>query len=135
LERRGHVPRNHVLYLLSRLSQAFRDYKMNELETLRLYSHHGRSVFYVCSFTGIVCVEKETYFKLLNAFDEFLWENQFKAKHPDFDTECSSCWEECPKHECPNSKRECGHHCNCSWTQDQCCWCKKEFGEDEEVAA
>ena len=45
--------------------------------------------------------------------------------------ECGSCAEDIPKNECPKSKRPCGHHCNCSWTQDICCWCKIEIGESE----
>jgi hypothetical protein len=32
---------------------------------------------------------------------------------------------------CTKSKRFCGHHCNCSWEQDSCCWCGYEWGEDE----
>jgi len=44
---------------------------------------------------------------------------------------CASCDNEMPLNECPNSKRECGHHCNHSWTHDECCWCGKEFGENE----
>ena len=33
--------------------------------------------------------------------------------------------------DCPQAKRPCGHHCNCSWEQDVCHWCGKEFlGED-----
>ena len=35
-----------------------------------------------------------------------------------------------PKNECPQSKRPCGHHCNCSWEQDICHWCGEEFGEE-----
>jgi hypothetical protein len=47
------------------------------------------------------------------------------------DSDCSSCGEECaPPMECPASRRQCGHHCNCSWSQDECCWCGKEFGEE-----
>jgi hypothetical protein len=34
------------------------------------------------------------------------------------------------KGECLKSKRDCGHHCNHSWTHDECCWCGKEWGED-----
>lgn len=46
--------------------------------------------------------------------------------------DCSSCGEDsCKPNECPKSRRPCGHHCNCSWSQDQCCWCGKEFGEAE----
>lgn len=45
------------------------------------------------------------------------------------DAVCSSCAEGMPKHECTNSKRSCGHHCNHSWEQDKCCWCGAEFGE------
>lgn len=44
--------------------------------------------------------------------------------------ECYSCEQEMPKHECPKSKRECGHHCNHSWEQDECCWCGERFGEE-----
>lgn len=49
-----------------------------------------------------------------------------------FELNCVSCTEDIPKNECPNSKRKCGHHCNCCWTQDVCCWCEKTFGEDSE---
>ena len=45
------------------------------------------------------------------------------------DSVCTSCEEELPEDECSESRRSCGHHCNHSWNQDQCCWCKKEFGE------
>ena len=47
----------------------------------------------------------------------------------ELDQICTSCLEGQPKNECPNSERPCGHHCNHSWEQDQCCWCGKEFGE------
>lgn len=47
---------------------------------------------------------------------------------------CHSCGEQCcPPNECPKSKRSCGHHCNCSWTQDVCCWCGEEFECPDEV--
>jgi hypothetical protein len=49
----------------------------------------------------------------------------------ELDKYCTSCGEGSPKNECPNSKRSCGHHCNHAWTHDQCCWCGKEFGEEE----
>lgn len=26
----------------------------------------------------------------------------------------------------------CKHHCNCSWTHDQCCYCNVKFGEGGE---
>jgi len=45
---------------------------------------------------------------------------------------CVSCGEDMPLNECTNSKRECGHHCNHSWEQDECCWCGKKFGEYNE---
>lgn len=32
---------------------------------------------------------------------------------------------------CPKSERVCGHHCNHSWTHDECCWCGKHFDEEE----
>jgi hypothetical protein len=47
------------------------------------------------------------------------------------DKECISCGENAPKNECPKSKRDCGHHCNHSWSHDECCWCGKEWGEGE----
>jgi hypothetical protein len=34
--------------------------------------------------------------------------------------------------ECPKSERECGHHCNHSWSHDKCCWCGTEWGEGGE---
>lgn len=46
--------------------------------------------------------------------------------------ECWSCGEGYPIDECPTSKRQCGHHCNHVWTHDECCWCGKEFGCDDE---
>jgi len=47
-------------------------------------------------------------------------------------TACFSCGQEMPTEQCPNSKRRCGHHCNCSWEQDECCWCGERFGEAAE---
>ena len=35
--------------------------------------------------------------------------------------------------ECPESKRRCGHHCNCVWVHDCCHWCGAEVGEDGEL--
>jgi len=46
------------------------------------------------------------------------------------DVDCYSCGE-IPPGDCAKSKRECGHHCNCSWIHDGCCWCGAEFGEDD----
>lgn len=43
--------------------------------------------------------------------------------------ECISCGEEIPEGDCPQSKRPCGHHCDCSWIHDICHWCGAEFGE------
>ena len=53
------------------------------------------------------------------------------------DHECLTC-PEIPVDEltaddcCVNSKRQCGHHCNCVWIHDCCHWCGGEFGEDGE---
>lgn len=49
-----------------------------------------------------------------------------------YDPECVSCGEGMPLHECPNSERPCGHHCNHSWTDDICDWCGGTFEEEEE---
>lgn len=51
------------------------------------------------------------------------------------EVECLTCGEECAEwagEQCPKSKRKCGHHCNCTWTQDVCCWCDKKFEADED---
>jgi 5-methylcytosine-specific restriction endonuclease McrA len=40
---------------------------------------------------------------------------------------CFSCGEGEPEQECSKSRRACGHHCNCSWIHDRCCWCGSEF--------
>lgn len=47
--------------------------------------------------------------------------------------ECLSCGEGMPRKECAPSKRECGHHCNCSWIHDCCHWCGAIFGEEGAV--
>ncbi len=47
-------------------------------------------------------------------------------------TDCIACGEKSPMGECPKSNRGCGHHCNHAWTHDECCWCGKEFGEEDE---
>lgn len=44
-------------------------------------------------------------------------------------TDCLCCGEDDPVDECPNSPRECGHHCGHIWTHDSCCWCEAEAGE------
>ena len=49
------------------------------------------------------------------------------------ENECISCPEGMPLHECPESKRPCGHHCNCSWVHDVCHWCGSEFGEADDL--
>lgn len=51
--------------------------------------------------------------------------------------DCISCGESCPRGECSKSQAPCGHHCNHSWTHDECDWCGQEFGEEPvpEVAA
>jgi len=48
--------------------------------------------------------------------------------------DCDSCasvpgGESEPANECPKSPRACGHHCNHSWSHEQCHWCGKEWGE------
>lgn len=52
------------------------------------------------------------------------------------DDECFSCVEETeeqPEDQCPQSKRPCGHHCNHAWTDEECCWCGKVFGDPEVI--
>lgn len=46
--------------------------------------------------------------------------------------ECLTCGEQADDtmfNECPESRRSCGHHCNCSWVHDCCHWCGAEIGE------
>ena len=50
----------------------------------------------------------------------------------EIDDICTSCAEDSPEDECPESLRPCGHHCNHSWSHDECCWCDEEFGMDGE---
>lgn len=52
---------------------------------------------------------------------------------PDPAPKCFSCSEGVPRDACPKSKRPCGHHCDCSWEQDQCCWCGMEFGAGDDT--
>jgi hypothetical protein len=54
-----------------------------------------------------------------------------EAGKPPLDPECTSCPEGMPENECPASRRQCGHHCNCSWVHDHCHWCDAEFSEEE----
>ena len=51
-----------------------------------------------------------------------------ESKQIDGIKECYSCGEGLPINDCSKSKKGCGHHCNCSWVHDSCCWCKLEFG-------
>ena len=46
--------------------------------------------------------------------------------------DCISCDEDLPYNDCLKSKRSCSHHCNHSWTHDECCWCNTTFGENYE---
>lgn len=46
--------------------------------------------------------------------------------------DCVSCGMPPDQLTCSRSKRPCGHHCNCSWTQDVCHWCGAEFGDVDE---
>ena len=51
----------------------------------------------------------------------------------DLDEVCTACCEDSPEDECSESERPCGHHCNHSWSHDQCCWCDKEWGEESQT--
>ena len=45
--------------------------------------------------------------------------------------ECLTCAEGAgDEGECPESKRPCGHHCNCVWIHDVCHWCGAEVNDD-----
>lgn len=50
--------------------------------------------------------------------------------------DCIACEEfgaEEDRGECPESKLDCGHHCNHFTTHDKCCWCGKEqTAEDDD---
>lgn len=56
-----------------------------------------------------------------------------------FDEDCSSCCELEPEivaeEVCPKSLRQCGHHCNHSWTHDICCWCGRSWEEETDGPA
>lgn len=57
-----------------------------------------------------------------------------KAGKPPLDPICDSCvegWGE--PDECPLSRRQCGHHCNCLGYNDHCHWCDAEHDEDGNV--
>jgi hypothetical protein len=45
-------------------------------------------------------------------------------------SECISCNHEDVPSDCSKSKRPCKHHCNHSWSHDECCWCGEVFGEE-----
>ena len=51
------------------------------------------------------------------------------------DKDCISCKQESIQHPdedfCPQTRRKCKHHCNHSWTHDECCWCGKTWGEEK----
>lgn len=48
----------------------------------------------------------------------------------DLENGCTSCGEGDPKNECPHSRKACGHHCNHSWSHDECCWCGETWGDE-----
>lgn len=48
------------------------------------------------------------------------------------DAECGTCGGDIPENECPQSKRSCGHHCNCVWVHDECHWCGAVFGDEDD---
>jgi hypothetical protein len=56
---------------------------------------------------------------------------KFYQETDTLDEECISCGEEAEE-KCSKSKRSCGHHCNHSWSHEECCWCGEEFGEIED---
>jgi hypothetical protein len=67
-------------------------------------------------------------------FLHYCWPMLMVRKHQ-IEGECHTCADPtipgsedgAPKGECPESQRVCGHHCNCSWTQDHCHWCDMKF--------
>lgn len=59
---------------------------------------------------------------------------KFRRKMQEMDEKkfgrCTSCNDEVQGSvSCKESRRTCGHHCECSWLWDKCCWCGEEFGE------
>jgi len=53
-------------------------------------------------------------------------QDEGRVSSPD---DCLSCGEN-PDEKCPKSERPCGHHCNHSWTHDECDWCGTSWGEN-----
>lgn len=51
------------------------------------------------------------------------------------DDGCESCAQGIAGNECPQTKRPCGHHCECLWSQDVCHWCGVEITDSGEVGA
>lgn len=49
--------------------------------------------------------------------------------------DCSCCAEGLPRGECPKSERACGHHCNHSWSHDECHWCGATFVSEDAGAS
>lgn len=57
----------------------------------------------------------------------------YPADSGDHEDGCATC-SEMPGEllgECPQSRRPCGHHCNCSWIHDSCHWCGIDLKEIE----
>lgn len=48
------------------------------------------------------------------------------------DEDPDPCLDNYDNYKCPKSKRPCGHHCNHSWSHEECCWCGMVFGSNEE---
>lgn len=54
------------------------------------------------------------------------------------DRACETCADpdDDPRDACPESKRPCGHHCNCTLNGSRCDWCGQEpYGEQSDYEA
>lgn len=113
--------------------------EMNELDldiTQEQIERYNQGEFVQIAFPHLTADQREF---ILTGYTADDWKTMFppepEEEHEQVEintTECVSCNEGLPLNECPQSKRPCGHHCNHSWSHEECCWCGKVF-EGEEI--
>jgi len=61
--------------------------------------------------------------------DQAIHAAEASKREEDTTGECLSCSDAREEEVCPKSKRACKHHCNHSWSHDECCWCGQTWDE------